>query len=543
MNRFESLPSVDIDNPLYCPAIPAASYIKSLQDRSRPTSSKVQLRRKKRLVASFARALQDALLADTGDFSDDDRYGKTIPQSHQSHVLGKHPSPIDSPSSDEASPLLNSIPRWERENRQDMWDYGHFAFKKRKRDTFSDIYGSPQYARSVFSAHDSSFDVSVKREKLSFLDLPGSPVKTVFSEGFENTDVVSMLTLRVRDLEGTIANKIFDGKTKDKSPERLFGPPIGTESDRDIRAFIEVLDDVLPGIRLKDRLFELPIISHQSIIDFLGTNGPKISSTTIHTNIILQSSGYLSSRILATFRSSEVRWITLTESLMDPGGLNLSGDILPTFNLPNSFLFVSELSLRDIPIDDFDLRHIHHLPRLATLLLDNTSISNQAIFLLVPLKHTLTQLSIGSNPAIDDDAIPAIILLLKLTFLSILDTGVSMPGLRRLARTIRDEERTLDIEIPSFCMEYLKELDHKYELHPHPPLIVLPEVCARLSAAALQRNLAAHKTKNSEILVTGGKAELAERLRSILEMRRMDLLVRDMILGTKDSLDEEKENR
>ncbi|KNZ80186.1 hypothetical protein J132_06779 [Termitomyces sp. J132] len=485
MNRFESLPSVDIDNPLYCPAIPAASYIKSLQDRSRPTSSKVQLRRKKRLVASFARALQDALLADTGDFSDDDRYGKTIPQSHQSHVLGKHPSPIDSPSSDEASPLLNSIPRWERENRQDMWDYGHFAFKKRKRDTFSDIYGSPQYARSVFSAHDSSFDVSVKREKLSFLDLPGSPVKTVFSEGFENTDVVSMLTLRVRDLE----------------------------------------DDVLPGIRLKDRLFELPIISHQSIIDFLGTNG------------------YLSSRILATFRSSEVRWITLTESLMDPGGLNLSGDILPTFNLPNSFLFVSELSLRDIPIDDFDLRHIHHLPRLATLLLDNTSISNQAIFLLVPLKHTLTQLSIGSNPAIDDDAIPAIILLLKLTFLSILDTGVSMPGLRRLARTIRDEERTLDIEIPSFCMEYLKELDHKYELHPHPPLIVLPEVCARLSAAALQRNLAAHKTKNSEILVTGGKAELAERLRSILEMRRMDLLVRDMILGTKDSLDEEKENR
>ncbi|KAH0585620.1 hypothetical protein H2248_008846 [Termitomyces sp. 'cryptogamus'] len=295
MNRFESLPSVDIDNPLYCPAIPAASYIKSLQDRSRPTSSKVQLRRKKRLVASFARALQDALLADTGDFSDDDRYGKTIPQSHQSHVLGKHPSPIDSPSSDEASPLLNSIPRWERENRQDMWDYGHFAFKKRKRDTFSDIYGSPQYARSVFSAHDSSFDVSVKREKLSFLDLPGSPVKTVFSEGFENTDVVSMLTLRVRDLE-----------------ERLFGPPIGTESDRDIRAFIEVLDDVLPGIRLKDRLFELPIISHQSIIDFLGTNG------------------YLSSRILATFRSSEVRWITLTESLMDPGGLNLSGDILPS---------------------------------------------------------------------------------------------------------------------------------------------------------------------------------------------------------------------
>lgn len=78
------------------------------------------------------------------------------------------------------------------------------------------------------------------------------------------------------------------------------------------------------------------------------------------------------------------------------------------------------------------------------------------IFLLLPLKHTLTQLSIGSNPAIDDDAIPAIICLSKLTFLSILDTGIQMQGLRRLACTISNEERVIDIEIPSSCMDYLK---------------------------------------------------------------------------------------
>ncbi|KAG6861623.1 hypothetical protein C0995_014062 [Termitomyces sp. Mi166 len=523
MNNFAS-PSIDIDNPFYCPAIPAASYIKSLQDRSRPTSSKVQLRRKKRLVASFARVLQNALLADTSDSSDDQNSGNTI---LQGHLLGKQQSPVDSPSSDEASPLLNSIPRWERERGQDIWDRGNFALKKkRKRDNFSDIYGPPQYAKSVLSIHDSSFDVSIKREKLSYLDYPGSPVQNAPSDDTGDADAVSMLTLRVRGLEGTISHKTFDEKIKDGHPERLFGLPIGTESDRDIHAFIEILDNMIPGIRLKERLFQLSIISHQSIIDFLGTNG------------------YLSSRILATFRSSEVRWITLTESLIDPGGLNLSGDILPTFNQPNSFLFVSELSLRDTPIDDFDLRHIHHLPRLTTLLLDNTSISNEAIFLLIPLKHTLTQLSIGSNPAIDDDAMPAIIFLSKLRFLSILDTGVLMQGLRRFACTIRDEERVIDIEIPSSCMEYIKELDTKYELNPRPPLIVLPEVCARLSAAALQRNLAAHKAKNPDILAMGGKAEMTERLRSILEMRRMDLLVRDMILGTRDSLEEEeKENR
>ncbi|KAG6871464.1 hypothetical protein C0993_003258, partial [Termitomyces sp. T159_Od127] len=165
-------------------------------------------------------------------------------------------------------------------------------------------------------------------------------------------------------------------KTKDRYPERLFGPPIGTESNRDIHAFIKTLDSMLPGIRLKERLFRLPVISHQSIIDFLGTNGMKICR--LRPRLITPLLGYLSSRILAAFRGSEVCWITLTESLIDPGGLNLSQDILPTFSLPNSFLFVTELSIRDVSIDDFELRHIHHLPRLATLLLDNTSISNEA---------------------------------------------------------------------------------------------------------------------------------------------------------------------
>lgn len=85
-------------------------------------------------------------------------------------------------------------------------------------------------------------------------------------------------------------------------------------------------------------------------------------------------------------------------------------------------------------------------------------------------------------------------------------------------------------------------MDNQYEIDPRPPLVVHPSVCARLSAAALQRNLAVHKAKNPAILITGGKAELAERLRSILEMRRMDLLVRDMILGISNRLEEEEED-
>lgn len=71
----------------------------------------------------------------------------------------------------------------------------------------------------------------------------------------------------------------------------------------------------------------------------------------------------------------------------------------------------------------------------------------------------------------------------------------------------------------------------KYVVVPRPPLITDPQVCGQLSSAALQRNLAAHAMKNSDIIATGGKKEMAERLRVLLEMRSLDLLVRAMILG------------
>ncbi|KAG6894235.1 hypothetical protein C0992_006959 [Termitomyces sp. T32_za158] len=90
-------------------------------------------------------------------------------------------------------------------------------------------------------------------------------------------------------------------------------------------------------------------------------------------------------------------------------------------------------------------------------------------------------------------------------------------------------------------MEYIKELDKKYEIDPRPPLVEQPRVCARLSVAALQRNLAAHRAKNPQILLSGGKAEMAERLRSILEMRRMDMLVRDLVLGVWGEFEEEED--
>lgn len=81
------------------------------------------------------------------------------------------------------------------------------------------------------------------------------------------------------------------------------------------------------------------------------------------------------------------------------------------------------------------------------------------MFLLVPLKRTLRDLNVASNPRIDDNAMHSILSLVNLSFLSIVDTGIEMPGLRILARIIHAEDRNIRIEIPTLCEFYI---DSKY---------------------------------------------------------------------------------
>jgi len=78
---------------------------------------------------------------------------------------------------------------------------------------------------------------------------------------------------------------------------------------------------------------------------------------------------------------------------------------------------------------------------------------------------------------------------------------------------------------------FFLDIHTKYDVHPSPPLITNPAVCAQLSTAALERNLAGHAACNPDIVTTGPKAEMVERLEGILKMREMDLVVRDLLWG------------
>jgi hypothetical protein len=192
--------------------------------------------------------------------------------------------------------------------------------------------------------------------------------------------------------------------------DELYGLPIGTESPRGITPLIDRLDRLFPGTRLKDRLSALEDLSHQGIVDFLASNGAYASIFSDPT--LTTVAGYLNTSVMAIFRTSEVEQIVLTESLFDKNGLNLSAnDILPgnkqsltvfpsiavvhrffvlVFAKPNSFLFLSELSLCGTRVQDFDITYISRLPKLSTLLLNNTTISNEAYVVILPPHRILT---------------------------------------------------------------------------------------------------------------------------------------------------------
>ena len=79
-----------------------------------------------------------------------------------------------------------------------------------------------------------------------------------------------------------------------------------------------------------------------------------------------------------------------------------------------------------------------------------------------------------------------------------------------------------------FC---IIDIHSHYLVFPLPPLITNPEVSAQLSLAALKRNLEAHAACNPSILVAGTRLEMVERLSEISKIRKLDMLVKDMLSG------------
>jgi hypothetical protein len=186
------------------------------------------------------------------------------------------------------------------------------------------------------------------------------------------------------------------------------------------------------------------------------------------------------------------------------------------------------------------------------------------VFHLVALRRTLLYLHLEDNPDITDDAVPALLMLRKLYFLSLIDTGLTMRGMRTLARVLYAERRPIDIVVPLICEDYVHstwsitatwpraflyaltfvEMHTRYAVELPSGCVTSPSKCAELSTSHLRANLQIHAVKNPSIVVGGTKVEMCARLKEILERRKEDLCVKAMLWGKnkEESMDEDGED-
>ncbi|TFK21468.1 hypothetical protein FA15DRAFT_645556 [Coprinopsis marcescibilis] len=532
-NTRISNPLVDFQNPFYCPALPAATYLRGLRrsrsasDKYRNARSKIPKRRENTghrsssLFNAFSRMIDQQT---SGDFRGDSDVDVVQYDSENDWIVGRNPrlgkgkaskrsrralTPVlASPSTigrsgisgaNVASGRVLTLDRMGvfqppgphltmgEENLTGALEFSSRPLQstvlnrgilgnKRKREKFSDLLCTPRHTKSDPTMQDSdSFEVDVQHETI-FYDITSSPA-----------------------LLPTVEPSIEQEKKIQKECESILWR----------------IDAIAPGLRLRRRFTAMNQQEMQDIFDFLADHG------------------LITPGILNVIRISGVTSLSLSASLSEGNsGLNISRhDILRTFGKPNSFECLVELSFSGSSIDDFDLVNIHHLPRLSALYLNGTGIGNEGVFLLVPLKLTLTKLSLAYNPCVTSISVPALILLDRLVFLSLLETSVDIIGLRSLATVAFDEYRGVDIEIPSVCEAYIDNMESMYCVDLKPPLISDPELVSSLAMLALKKNLAAHAERNREIVATGTRGEMVERLKSLLEKRRGDLLVAKMLGG------------
>ncbi|KAF5342427.1 hypothetical protein D9611_001240 [Ephemerocybe angulata] len=486
---MQSRPIIDIQNPFYCPALSAVAFLNSVRHSLLPGHGS----------NTFVKMLDQPGSSDSPGGSLNFVY-----DSENDWIVGGNPAnkgrakgptttagiwPMNltrrsagkdisnSPSMDVDEFTLSVLhPKYE------STAIGEQNAGKRKRDSTSspsdssDLQPVAKYAKSVLLANDSSFELEVQHERVNF-DATGSPTLHLEDPHHDSFKSTMLLDPTLVD----IMNRVLT---------------------------------FLPGIRLEERLSRIPDLTVQKMAEYLAQNG------------------YMNHCVLKAFRRSDITTLSLGTSLSDEDGLNICGqDVIKSLGKPGSFLHLTELSFSESCVEDFNLIYLHHLPKLSVLHLNNTGIGNEAVYLLVPLKRTLKRLSLATNPDITSESVPALLLLADLAFLSILDTGVDMDGLRLIAKTILEEGRNIDIEIPYACENYIDNLESMYLVDIQPPLVSSPDDCSSLTVATLKKNLAAHSEKNPRIMVSGTRAEMIARLQDLLTKRQMDLVVAQMLLG------------
>lgn len=312
MARTESrIPTTDVDNPFYCPSVPAALFLSSVRSRLRHanrdaghhsldytpelTDTSIQ-----EPFSSFAEILERSIC------EDDLLELLYRPGNHSNSLAG-----TDNSSFTSICPGMHRT--------ASFLDHGFLSsFGKRRSQSlehsttfsdFSDFALPAKRERSIVDINETSFELSAKAEKIRFFPqkrVPSSDDTLALTAhhvpgGGKNIESDSRLITRIRALEGTVyamyrlAIMTIDpvwticvlfviGKQKfaveahnyfliQQFSDELHGLPIGTESPGGLSILISRLSSMLPGVRLSERLFSAGVKTHQQIVDVLAVDG------------------------------------------------------------------------------------------------------------------------------------------------------------------------------------------------------------------------------------------------------------------------------
>ena len=422
------VPIVDEENPFYCPSLPAQSFLASLRER---------------LSVSQQDAHPQDLHGDAQDIGAFTPFEKVLDQSMSEddvlNLVYRCPTlvrPSPEPEEDSSLDSIRSIPRHMRDNstRRELKPPSIVS------DTFSDLQGPVRHELSLQTVNEGSFQLSGKADRIQFF--PPDPKCSAPTRRTRKPECIPAeggLHAYVRDLNNKVntlqgafpirPHRCDRGCLCFQRPfaDDLFGPSIGTESPRGIKTLVARLDDLLPGIRLKEKLDALESATHQQIVDTLASDG-EFSSVTLSPTPPLLSSLRLrelhgangcdeltlrASRTCTGYTRLKATWTAASSihsasprsnastsphqrAMMQAASTSVPkifcrvrsrhfdapSDVSvermrAVLGRPNSFLFLRELSLNGVQLSETDVLHIHHLPRLARLWLGSTGIGNE----------------------------------------------------------------------------------------------------------------------------------------------------------------------
>lgn len=233
---------------------------------------------------------------------------------------------------------------------------------------------------------------------------------------------------------------------------------------------------------------------------------------------LISDRGWWNPILLELFADTAIEEISLSNSIISPSiG---PGPLLTHFFRQGTFTRLSRLTLKGIPLSLYDISLLRLLPQLMLLNVSNTQATTTHLLHLATHAETLSVLDISGNPLIDDDCRVPLTALTRLKSLYLRGTAVTMPCLRLLVYALPSECRLMTI--PQSCLDYFNDRGKRYCISIPTGYVQDPRQVAGLSMSALKHNLELHKQANRDIMLTGTRIDLVDRLKGMLCARVAD---------------------